>query len=209
MGTLSEEIIDSFYENEEITYGEIAKDYCLTKKLVLSFLVGSGLRERDVFLRDQQKWEKENLPKLWLTIEGEIDTCCQCEIYLVERKGAVPPDWEWKTSGRFGDICMACAREMKIKHKKRMAKLKDLGCIVCLMEVGMWVEAEIHHIREELGTGQRRDHDKTIPLCPQHHRIGGYGAARHDSLERWEKAHGNEVYLLDVVNGLIGESGSC
>jgi hypothetical protein len=205
MQELREEIIGYFHDDKEITYEEIAKDWCLTKKMVLAVLVGSGLRERDIFERNQAKWEKENMPKLWLTIEGEIDKCCQCEIYLVEKESAVPEDWEWKTSGRFGDICMACAREMKAKHKARMGKLAELGCVVCLMETGFWVNPEIHHVRDKLGVGQKRNHDMTIPLCPNHHRTGGHGESRHASKEQWELSHGNEVYLLGVVNGLIGE----
>ena len=52
-------------------------------------------------------------------------------------------------------------------QRRRMAALKEFGCILCL-EIGIGrVPPEIHHITE---CGRRLGHDHTIPICCWHHR---------------------------------------
>jgi hypothetical protein len=55
---------------------------------------------------------------------------------------------------------------MTISEKKYLAMVAALGCCRC------GSEAEIHHIRQFQGMGQRASNYLTIPLCPVHHRTG-------------------------------------
>jgi hypothetical protein len=196
-------IVAMFHGNEGMTHGEVANEFLVPKKHVLEILRRHGLREYEVLGREHRKWELENVPMLWLRHNGDIDKCLSCEIYMIESPTAIPDGWAWKISGRYGDICISCAREMKSEYLIRMDKLKQLGCIVCLLETGVWSDPEIHHLRGELGVGQKRDHSRTIPLCPRHHRTGGHGIARHSGLKTWVARHGDETYLLGHVNELI------
>ena len=66
-----------------------------------------------------------------------------------------------------------------------------LGCIVCGRH------AEVHHLRTGVGMGQRSSDYLAIPLCPDHHRNGGYGVAFHAGRKGFERNFGNEVELLE------------
>ena len=65
----------------------------------------------------------------------------------------------------------------KAEKDKLFESVIDLGCIVCQSP------AEIHHIETYMGGG--RDDSKIIPLCPFHHRNGGYGLAIHAGKKKW------------------------
>jgi hypothetical protein len=90
------------------------------------------------------------------------------------------------------------------QDKVRFQKLVDLGCVVCLKEGHGHSQPEIHHIRKGQGMGQRAESAKTIPLCPQHHRVGGYGVALHAGQKEFESRYGDEQSLLEFTNKLIG-----
>jgi len=202
-----EEIVAEYNSSEDVTHLDIATKYDLPARYVIDYLKEFDHRERDILEREERRWELVNIPKLFVSPNGELDRCEACDIILIESKYDVPDGWSWKINGRVGDLCASCVREsMKKEHQIRMRKLHDIGCIVCRLETGYWVEPEIHHLRDELGVGQRKNHDRTIPLCPMHHRIGGYKIARHDSLSAWEDAHGPESYLLEMTNGFVAES---
>jgi hypothetical protein len=62
------------------------------------------------------------------------------------------------------------------------------GCIVC------GSPAEPHHI--EITAGCKKDHDRVIPLCPTHHRTGGYGVAIHAGRAEFESKYGTEQELF-------------
>jgi len=96
------------------------------------------------------------------------------------------------------------SHKMTKVEKQRFQMLVDLGCIICLR--GGWghSQPEIHHIRKGQGVGQRASHDKTIPLCPAHHRTGGYGVAIHAGQKAFENKFGDEHFLLEYTNQLIG-----
>lgn len=50
-----------------------------------------------------------------------------------------------------------------------LSRLAELGCVLCL-ELGHGpTPAQIHHLREGQGAGQRADDWLAIPLCPEHH----------------------------------------
>ncbi len=86
---------------------------------------------------------------------------------------------------------------MKKAEKAHMGKVADLGCIICGRP------AELHHPRQGAGMGQRASSYDVIPLCPDHHRTGGYGTAIHAGRWDWQKKHGTEADLLAKVRALL------
>ena len=97
---------------------------------------------------------------------------------------------------------------MNSKEKAHYEKLTDIGCIACRVIGHGYSPAEIHHIRFGQGVGKRAEYDKSIPLCPHHHRLGGYGVAYHAGRIAFEKHVGmNELELLELTNKILkGES---
>jgi len=73
-------------------------------------------------------------------------------------------------------------------EKRHLARVAELGCIIC------GSPAQVHHIREGQGMGQRAPHFLTIPLCPEHH-VGGVSI--HCSKRRFEAIYGCELDLLN------------
>ena len=82
-------------------------------------------------------------------------------------------------------------------------RLHRLGCIVCRKQ-GYMTDPEIHHPRHLAGMGQKASHFDAIPLCPIHHRTGGYRMAIHAGRKAWEERFGTEAELLAQVKGLMG-----
>lgn len=76
-------------------------------------------------------------------------------------------------------------------QRKRWELIRALGCIVCRA----W-EAEIHHCGT--GAGGRKDHDKVIPLCYDHHR-GAFGI-HHISRKGFSQIYGTEKELMKKVD---------
>lgn len=85
------------------------------------------------------------------------------------------------------------------KEKIYMSKVVAIGCILdnCRMP------AEVHHIRAGVGMGQRNSNFNILPLCPAHHRTGGFGVAIHAGQKTWEKKYGTELDLLNKVKLFI------
>ena len=52
--------------------------------------------------------------------------------------------------------------------------------------------------------GQRASDLDTIPLCPHHHRTGGYGTAIHAGRKGFERNFGTETDLLAITRERIG-----
>ena len=50
-------------------------------------------------------------------------------------------------------------------QKRLWAKMAEFGCLACYLDEKEGTPATIHHCHNY----GYRDHDKTIPLCPQHH----------------------------------------
>ena len=73
------------------------------------------------------------------------------------------------------------------KEKRHMARVADLGCLVCASP------AELHHIREGQGMSQRSSNYLTIPLCPFHHRGE---LSIHADKRQFEALYRNELELL-------------
>lgn len=90
-------------------------------------------------------------------------------------------------------------------EKEHIGAVAALGCIVCINQRFGQTPAEIHHIREGYGKGQRAPHDETIPLCPAHHRVGdGRGEYKgeigfHYSPIIFRARYGTERELLEQV----------
>ena len=89
------------------------------------------------------------------------------------------------------------------EEKQHYKKLHELGCIVCLNEGYGYSEPHIHHIRHGAGLAQKSHWSKAIPLCPQHHQLGGYGVALHAGQREWESRYGSEEALLEQVKELL------
>lgn len=93
-------------------------------------------------------------------------------------------------------------------EREHMTKVGRLGCIVCRnLRLGP-TPAELHHPRHGAGMGRKASHMDVIPICPKHHRTGGYGIAFHAGKQAWEAAFGTEADLLAQVRRLIGWEGA-
>lgn len=82
-------------------------------------------------------------------------------------------------------------------EKEHLNRVAELGCIICHQP------AEIHHLRTGMGMAQRNSNFNVIPLCPLHHRTGGYGTAFHAGKKAFEQNFGSEEELLKRVKGLL------
>ena len=85
-----------------------------------------------------------------------------------------------------------------------MSRVQALGCIICSVHHGVYSEAELHHPRTGMGMGQRASHGDCLPICPIHHRTGGYGVALHAGQKAFEKRYGTEPELLAQVRQALG-----
>lgn len=84
----------------------------------------------------------------------------------------------------------------------RFGKLAEMGCILCHHLGTPGTPPEIHHLRSGQGMSQRAPYDRTIPLCPIHHRSkqGFHGMGK----RAFEAAYGvSELDLLAMANGLL------
>lgn len=99
---------------------------------------------------------------------------------------------------------------MTAAERKRMRKLVEIGCIVCLTQSRGYVPPEIHHI---VSGGRRIGHIYTIPLCTHHHKqcpANSGEVGRHQNKAEFEILYGSEAELLEQVNGILSEKGlSC
>lgn len=162
-----------------------------------------GIDSADIYRREAKVIRKKVCAALNLDKVTSLNKCSQCCIIMIDNPLFIPEGWHWINNGRRGDLCNACCFDMKIEHKKRMDSLVGLGCIVCRKEAMIFNDAEVHHLRDGRGIGQKKNHDKTIPLCPAHHRTGGYGMAFHAGQAEWELRHGSEIELLNEVNEML------
>lgn len=90
-------------------------------------------------------------------------------------------------------------------EREHMGVVAGLYCIVCRnLHLGE-SPAEVHHVRYLAGGGQRSGNLDTIPLCPRHHRIGGYGVAFHAGAEIWQQKYGTEAELLEQTRRETGK----
>jgi len=91
--------------------------------------------------------------------------------------------------------------ERERQRKIHMGRVASLGCIVCA------APANVHHIRDGQGTGQKASDYETIGLCHNHHQ--GRDGIHTLGTKRWQKIYGYERELLENVRReLIGRYGS-
>jgi hypothetical protein len=89
-------------------------------------------------------------------------------------------------------------------ERKHYAKIAEHGCIACHVLGYGFSPVEIHHIRTGAGMAQKSHWSKAIGLCPNHHRLGGYGIAIHAGIDGFEKSIGmSEVELLNKQLDLL------
>jgi len=84
-----------------------------------------------------------------------------------------------------------------------MSAICEMGCIVCLEEMGLYSPAVPHHMDGKTKEGA---HFKTIPLCYQHHQSGRYGTdcvSRHPYKAQFEKIYGTEQELLEKTRARL------
>lgn len=82
-------------------------------------------------------------------------------------------------------------------------RVRRLGCIVCILDLGVDSCAEIHHI---LRGGRRIGEMDILPLCPDHHRNGlrkDWIVSRHPWKTEFIKRYGSEVSLLAKTQELL------
>jgi hypothetical protein len=94
-------------------------------------------------------------------------------------------------------------------EKAHMNRVAEIGCIAC-RKVGFYgTPAELHHIRETAGMGQRSDADEVIPLCPAHHRGIMHPAVPSIHLARkaFMRQFGKEADLVGEVNEILNPRG--
>jgi hypothetical protein len=90
-------------------------------------------------------------------------------------------------------------------EKRHMQAVAELGCIACRKAGIYGSPAELHHIRETAGIGQRASHYEVIPLCYHHHRgTSKLAPSVHMSRKAFVEAYGSEKDLLDEVMALLG-----
>src|ERR1700722_16827875 len=100
-----------------------------------------------------------------------------------------------------------------VAEKQRLDKLSRSGCVVCRMQHGAFTEGEIQHLT---AGGRRLGHDRSICLCPWHHRgvcAGSittpemtriYGPSFANSRADFEAAFGTEEHLLEETDIWLG-----
>lgn len=86
--------------------------------------------------------------------------------------------------------------------RQHLSRLAELGCVLCIRLGYYATPAEIHHIRDGQGLGQRASHYDALPMCPMHHRgdIGIHGMGR----RAFERHYGvTETELLADARRLL------
>ena len=101
-------------------------------------------------------------------------------------------------------------RALTKTDRARGAKLRDIGCIVCLNTMGVHTPPAIHHLEGKVKKGC---HQLTIPLCPNHHQykansnqLNAWVSLHGDGKAAFSRAYGSEYELLEQVNGMINDS---
>lgn len=88
------------------------------------------------------------------------------------------------------------------RNYKRLNKVADLGCILCLHLGYGYTPCEIHHLRHGMGMAQRNSDDKAIGLCVEHHRGNtGYHGLGRRAFERIYNL--TEIELLHETQHLL------
>ena len=86
------------------------------------------------------------------------------------------------------------------QQRKQWEKIAELGCVVHVDFHGRCNSpAQIHHI--DTGGGGRKNHDRVIPLCENHHT--GLMGLHKIGRKRWQNMFGTEQELFDKTQELL------
>jgi hypothetical protein len=90
----------------------------------------------------------------------------------------------------------------KAEHQ-HMGRVAALGCYLC-RELGHGpTPAQVHHVREGLGMGQRASNWLTVPLCDRHH-ANSSPDGWHGQRLAWKQAGRDEMdALADTIMRLM------
>lgn len=88
-------------------------------------------------------------------------------------------------------------------ERKHMGRVAELGCYLC-RELGYGpTPAQVHHVREGLGMGQRASDWLTVPLCDRHH-ANSSPDGWHGQRRAWKQAGKDEMdALADTIMRLM------
>lgn len=84
-------------------------------------------------------------------------------------------------------------------NSEHRGRVRELGCVVCWLERGVWVYAEAHHPTTLNSGGSKCPDEYCLGLCREHHQDGGHGTAVHAGVETFEALHGRQVVLAALV----------
>lgn len=79
-------------------------------------------------------------------------------------------------------------------QREMWGRLAEYGCVVCACSM-----PEIHHALT--GAGGRKNHDKVLPLCFNHHR--GPQGIHTIGRKAWARIYGTEQELLDKLSLML------
>lgn len=89
-------------------------------------------------------------------------------------------------------------------ERKHMGRVAELGCYLCRVLGYGHTAAQVHHVREGQGMGQRASHWLTVPLCDRHH-ANSSPDGWHGQRRAWKRAGLTEVdALADTIMRLNG-----
>lgn len=102
-----------------------------------------------------------------------------------------------------GDPVVILSGKARIAHFERVAAL---GCIACLIDGNPGTPAELHHIRETAGGGQKALDTDIVPLCVFHHKGDDHPRTPSIHLDRlaFISRYGTESELLARTRALLG-----
>lgn len=92
---------------------------------------------------------------------------------------------------------------MRKAEREFQDKVRQVGCICCLIDFGVRSDCDIHHM---LSGGRRMGEMFVLGLCPTHHRSGRNDAevvSRDQNQRRFEARYGTEESLLSAVRKLV------
>ncbi len=89
-------------------------------------------------------------------------------------------------------------------ERRHFGYVAELGCILCDHLGNPGTAAQVHHIREGAGMGQRSPHFLTVPLCPFHHT--GAGGVHGLGVREFERRYKlDELDLLSMTIRKLSE----
>ena len=103
-----------------------------------------------------------------------------------------------------GQPVVILSGKARIAHFERVSAL---GCIACLIDGNPGTPAELHHIRETAGGGQKALDTDVLPTCHAHHRGTDHPRTPSIHLDRlaFIARYGSETELLARVRAMTGD----